>query len=211
MLGTLFGLIVLIFGLVLRFDPEAASRAKSATNERPDDARDAGGQRLRARRWHRVHRPRRVPELSPAPRAPAPAALHLGDLVLVDRGALRLGDVRAVPARYPPHAVVVAAEHDVGWIALVRSRRLHLLLRASRRHGRGARAMAERKVRLAQAHNTIDRRPRRRLLLGAVLQRVPGSQARRLLLRPRDSRAGDLSRGPCTSTRSTTPSPWASR
>ncbi len=32
MLGTLFGLIVLIFGLVLYFDPEArgATRAKSA-------------------------------------------------------------------------------------------------------------------------------------------------------------------------------------
>ena len=27
MLGTLFGLIVLIFGLVLRFDPEARRRA----------------------------------------------------------------------------------------------------------------------------------------------------------------------------------------
>jgi hypothetical protein len=32
MLGTLFGLIVLIFGLVLRYDPEARGR--------PDGARD---------------------------------------------------------------------------------------------------------------------------------------------------------------------------
>ena len=34
MLGTLFGLIVLIFGLVLRYDPEARGpQAKSATDE----------------------------------------------------------------------------------------------------------------------------------------------------------------------------------
>jgi hypothetical protein len=36
------------------------------------------------------------------------------DLVLVDRGALRLGGLRAVPACSPSHAVLVAAEHDVG-------------------------------------------------------------------------------------------------
>jgi hypothetical protein len=34
MLGTLFGLIVLIFGLVLRFDPEA----HRPSNRRPDRA-----------------------------------------------------------------------------------------------------------------------------------------------------------------------------
>ena len=72
------------------------------------------------------------------PAAPAAAALHLGDLVLVDRGALRLGDVRAVPARASAHAVVVAAEHDMGWAAVVGARRLHRLLRAARRDRRGA-------------------------------------------------------------------------
>ena len=35
MLGTLFGLIVLIFGLVLRYDPEARRRpTERVTNER---------------------------------------------------------------------------------------------------------------------------------------------------------------------------------
>ncbi|EUA39680.1 hypothetical protein I549_4248 [Mycobacterium avium subsp. avium 2285 (R)] len=43
MLGTLFGLIVLIFGLVLRFDPQAAGAAR-LTDELADDAGDAGGQ-----------------------------------------------------------------------------------------------------------------------------------------------------------------------
>ena len=33
MLGTLFGLIVLIFGLVLRFDPEARRPADRARDE----------------------------------------------------------------------------------------------------------------------------------------------------------------------------------
>ena len=59
---------------------------------------------------------------------------------LVDRGALRLGDVRAVPARDPSDAVVVADEHDLGWAAVVGADRLHLLLRAARRDRRGARA-----------------------------------------------------------------------
>ena len=34
MLGTLFGLIVLIFGLVLRFDPEARRPSKSKGPDR---------------------------------------------------------------------------------------------------------------------------------------------------------------------------------
>jgi len=34
MLGTLFGLIALIFGLVLRFDPEARDPAKSEASRR---------------------------------------------------------------------------------------------------------------------------------------------------------------------------------
>ena len=34
---------------------------------------------------------------------------------LVDRSALRLGDVRAVPAGDPADAVVVARQHDLGW------------------------------------------------------------------------------------------------
>lgn len=34
MLGTLFGLIVLIFGLVLRFDPEARRPSKSQGPDR---------------------------------------------------------------------------------------------------------------------------------------------------------------------------------
>ena len=33
MLGTLFGLIVLIFGLVLRYDPEARRRSDGARDE----------------------------------------------------------------------------------------------------------------------------------------------------------------------------------
>ncbi len=33
MLGTLFGLIVLIFGLVLRFDPEARRRSDGERDE----------------------------------------------------------------------------------------------------------------------------------------------------------------------------------
>ena len=40
MLGTLSGLIVLIFGLVLRYDPEARrARARTATGEPWFDAR----------------------------------------------------------------------------------------------------------------------------------------------------------------------------
>lgn len=35
MLGTLFGLIAVIFGVVLRYDPEARISSKS---KRPDDA-----------------------------------------------------------------------------------------------------------------------------------------------------------------------------
>ena len=34
MLGTLFGLIVLIFGLALRFDPEARAPSKRAGRDR---------------------------------------------------------------------------------------------------------------------------------------------------------------------------------
>ena len=34
MLGTLFGLIVLIFALVLRYDPEARARARSPSKSR---------------------------------------------------------------------------------------------------------------------------------------------------------------------------------
>ena len=49
----------------------------------------------------------------PPPPPPAPARLHRGDLDLLDRGALRLGHVRAVRARHPPHAVVVAVGHDL--------------------------------------------------------------------------------------------------
>jgi hypothetical protein len=33
MLGTLFGLIILIFGLVLRYDPEARRPAEDASDE----------------------------------------------------------------------------------------------------------------------------------------------------------------------------------
>ena len=62
----------------------------------------------------------------------------------------------------------------------------------SRRDRRRARAMAERKVPLAQADHPAGGRSRRRLLLGIVLQRVPGSPARHLLLRLRDSRPRDI-------------------
>ena len=60
-----------------------------------------------------------------SPPAPAAARLHLGHLVLLDRGPLRLGDVRAVPGGHPSHAVVVADEHDLGWAAVVGAPRLH--------------------------------------------------------------------------------------
>ena len=74
------------------------------------------------------------------------------------------------PPRTSPHAVVVAAEHDLGWAAVVGAPGLHRLFRASRRHRRRARATAERAVQLAQADHASDRRIRRRLLLGAAVQ-----------------------------------------
>lgn len=44
MLGTLFGLIVLIFGVVVSFDPEA----RAATDaERTGEERTSGGERVR--------------------------------------------------------------------------------------------------------------------------------------------------------------------
>ena len=75
MLGTLFGLIVLIFGVVLRFDPEARrARAESATGERWVDAIAEGGHRLRLRRRVRFRRRRRLSHISPPP-PPPPAAV----------------------------------------------------------------------------------------------------------------------------------------
>ena len=115
MLGTLFGLIVLIFALVLRFDPEARG---PRSGEGPT-----------------------MSELTPLLKAAIGFAYVGGALFVavglflsfrrgrphplllvcisaisfsLDRGPLRLGGVRAVPARHPAHAVLVAAEHGRG-------------------------------------------------------------------------------------------------
>ena len=196
MLGTLFGLIVLIFGLVLRYDPEA---------RRPSKREDV----------------RPMTELTPllkaaiafayiggftfvalgvylsypaAPPASAPPRVHLGHLVLVDRGSLRLGGVRTVPARHSSHAVLVAAEHDLGWPAGVGAPRLHRLLRPARGDRRSSRATVELEVPVAQADHAPERRPRRRLRLGTPVQRGHRGPARRLLLRPCDPRTRAVGR-----------------
>ncbi len=194
MLGTLFGLIVLIFGLVLRYDPEARRPVDTrATNERRTDAAAGVVDRVRLHRRHRVLRRRRVPERAPPPPAPAAARVHLGDRDLLDRGAVRLGDVRAVPVGAPADAVVVADEHDleagcpssvpIGYIQ-------YFVLPAVIGAALGNRLSAA--VRLAETDRAARRRPGRRLLLGAVLQRVHRRPARRLLLRPRDPGARAL-------------------
>ncbi len=168
MLGTLFGLIVLIFGLVLRYDPEARRSAKPRARPMshaltPLLTASIGFAYVgRAR----VRRNRRVPHVSPPPPPPAPARLHRGDLDLLDRGALRLGGVRAVRSGHPPHAVVVAVGHDLGWAACVGARRLHLVFRDACPGRRRSRAMAELEVPLAQADHPPHRRARRRLSSG---------------------------------------------
>src|SRR6476469_5506776 len=86
----------------------------STIDEHGTDAAADGVRDLRLGQRHSVLGRR---DLSKRPRpatAPTTSAVHLGDLVLVDRGALRLGDVCAVPARTSAHAFVVAAEHDLG-------------------------------------------------------------------------------------------------
>ncbi len=111
---------------------------------------------------------------------PLLASVHLGDLVLLDRGALRLGDVRAVSARTSTHALMVAAEHDLGRAAVVGARRLHRLLLPACCDRRRARAAVERTVRMAKADHAPDCRPDRRLLLGLGVQRrssAPGSES----------------------------------
>ena len=148
--------------------------------------------RVRLRRRDRVPRRRRVPQLASPPPAPAAPGVHLGRRDLVDRSAVRLGDVRAVPGGDPTDAVVVAGQHDLGWAAVVGADRLHRLLRAARGGRRGARQSSEREVRLAAADRAAGRRVRRRLRVGVPVQRDARRPARRLLLRPRDPGAGDL-------------------
>src|SRR5258707_9429186 len=94
-------------------------QAKSAINEHRVDAAAEGLGRLRLDQRHRVPHHRDLPEHSAGPPASTSASLHLGDLVLVDRGTLRLGDVRAISSRTPAYAVMVATEHDVGRAAVV--------------------------------------------------------------------------------------------
>src|SRR4029453_6951587 len=92
----------------------ALRSVRTATDDRADSA-SGGSHRLRLHRWVHVRSPWRVPELSRAPLASTPPRVHLDNLVLVDRGFVRLGGVRTVPARHSSHAVLVAAEHDLGW------------------------------------------------------------------------------------------------
>src|ERR1700742_3213395 len=90
-----------------------------AGSEHPDDTRNGGGDVLRVHQQH--HLPRRwdLPEL-PTPAHPPPAAAQpLGDLVLLDRVSVRLGNVRAVSAGAAPDAVLVADERHLGRAALL--------------------------------------------------------------------------------------------
>ena len=183
----------------------------SATNERRADAAAGVIDRVRVHRWHHVLHHRRVPERTAPPPAPTPPRVHLGDRDLLDRGSVRLGDVRAVPGGHPAHAVVVADEHDLGRVAGIGADRLHPVLRAPgrdrRRVGKPVRARGsdggDRSGSSASASPSASAGR-----CSSTGSSEPGSASSPTAASSRGSRC---SRAPSTSTRCTTRSRWACR
>ena len=191
MLGTLFGLIILIFGVVLRYDPEArrapSARARPMIDELTPLLKASigfayvGGFAFVAIGVYLSYRHRR---------------LH--PLLLVCISAISISWIEApydwavyaqfapaiprMPSWWPLNMTWggLPASVPLGYIA-------YFVLPAV--IGAALGQTVELEVPLAQADHPPHRRARRRLPLGLPLQRDPGGPARRLLLRPRDPRA----------------------
>ena len=194
MLGTLFGLIVLIFGLVLRFDPEARRAPSEEGRAMSTEMTPA-----MAGAMYFAYASSTVFLLVGIYLSYRRRRIH--PLLLLSLSAISFSWIEspydwAMYAQFPPALPRMPSwwPMNVTWGGLPSSvpHRLRLLLRDSRPDRRRPRTLAERKVRMAQANHPPLGRPRRRRQLGVVFQRLHGGPARQLLLRLRDSGPRDL-------------------